>query len=327
MRTATFSISPSPPFRLDLTALALQRKPVNISDTWNGETYSRVLMIGDVPLLVQVTQSGAGRSPRLHIRAQGHRIPDNARTHIAKSLEALLGLRVDMRPFYRLAKADMRLGRLVSRFMGLRPPRFLSVFEGIVNGIACQQLSLHVGLTLLSRLTVRAGVPFNSPSETRHAFPRAEDISELSIPALRRLGFSTNKGIALKQLSKEIIRGHVDFEDLSQLGNEEAVERLLTVRGVGRWTAEYVLLRALGRTDVFPADDVGARNNLARWLKIQRPLDYSSVKQLLAQWHPYSGMIYFHLLLDSLCRAGSERPHVALRNQVPAWCLFPSARR
>src|SRR5262249_54187439 len=81
MRTVTFSISPSPPFRLDLTALALQRKPVNIIDTWNGETYSRVLVIEDIPLLVQVTQSGAGCSPRLHVKAQGHRIPRDARTH------------------------------------------------------------------------------------------------------------------------------------------------------------------------------------------------------------------------------------------------------
>src|SRR5262249_46467872 len=89
METVTFSISASPPFRLDLTALALQRKPVNIIDTWNGEIYSRALMIQDVPMLIQVAQSSAGRSPRLHIKAQGHRIPRDARTHITKSLEIL----------------------------------------------------------------------------------------------------------------------------------------------------------------------------------------------------------------------------------------------
>jgi DNA-3-methyladenine glycosylase II len=300
VQTVTFSISPSPPFRLDLTALALQRKPVNIIDMWNGEIYSRALMIQDIPMLIQVAQSSAGRSPRLHIKAQARRIPRDARTHITKSLEILLGLRINMRPFYRVAKADTRLRKLVSRFMGLKPPRFPSVFEAIVNGIGCQQLSLHVGLTLLNRLTERAGAPFAGPSETHHAFPRAQDISQLSMRALRRFGFSTNKGIALKRLSKETVSGHFDPEGLGQLGNEQAIERLLTLRGVGRWTAEYVLLRGLGRTDVFPADDVGARNNLARWLKIERPLDYGSVKQVLAQWYPYSGMIYFHLLLDGM---------------------------
>jgi DNA-3-methyladenine glycosylase II len=135
---------------------------------------------------------------------------------------------------------------------GLKPPRFPSVFEAIVNGISCQQLSLHVGLTLLNRLTVRTGLPFSGPSETRHAFPRAQDISELSMTAVRRFGFSTNKGIALKQLSKEMVSGHFDSESLAQLGNEQAMERLLTLRGVGRWTAEYVLRRGLGRTECVP---------------------------------------------------------------------------
>jgi DNA-3-methyladenine glycosylase II len=314
MQTVTFSISPSPPFRLDLTATALRRRPINMIDTWNGEIYSRVLVIHDIPVLLQVSQSGAGRSPRLHIKAQAHRIPRDAKAHITQSLEVLLGLRQNMRPFYRLAKADRRLSKLTSRFMGLKPPRFPSVFEAIVNGIACQQLSLHVGLTLLNRLTMRAGVPFASPSGTRHAFPRAQDISELSVRALRQLGFSTNKGIALRQLSKDVVSGQFDSEGLAHLRDEQAMERLLTLRGVGRWTTEYVLLRGLGRTNVFPADDVGARNNLARWLKIERRLDYSSVQQLLAQWRPYSGMIYFYLLIDSLS-SGSERQRAGAWNQ------------
>src|SRR5262249_4221429 len=152
---------------------------------------------------------------------------------ITESLEALLGLRINMRPFYHLAKADSRLRKLVSRFMGLKPPRFPSVFEAIVNGIACQQLSLHVGLTLLNRITAQAGVPFDTSSEIRHAFPRAQDISGLPMKVLRRLGFSTNKGIALKQLSKAIVTADFDSQGLAQLGNEQAMEHLLTLRGVG----------------------------------------------------------------------------------------------
>jgi len=276
-----------------------------------------VLVIHDIPVLLQVSQSGTRRSPRLHITAQAHRIPRDAKAYITQSLELLLGLRVNMRPFYRLAKADRCLSKLTGRLMGLKPPRFPSIFEAIVNGIACQQLSLHVGLTLLNRLTMRAGVPFASPSGTRHAFPRAQDISELSVRALRRLGFSTNKGIALRQLSKHVVSGQFDVEGLAHLRDEQAMESLLALRGVGRWTAEYVLLRGLGRTNVFPADDVGARNNLTRWLKIERHLDYSSVQQVLAQWHPYSGMIYFHLLIDSLT-SGSERQRVGGSNPALA---------
>jgi DNA-3-methyladenine glycosylase II len=69
-------------------------------------------------------------------------------------------------------------------------------------------------------------------------------------------------------------------------------------------TAEYVLLRGLGRTHIFPGDDVGARNNLKRWLRLEKPLDYEAVRRTLERWHPYAGLIYFHMLLDRLAEAG-----------------------
>jgi DNA-3-methyladenine glycosylase II len=311
MRTLTFSLSPLAPFRLDLTALALRRRPINMIDVWNGETYSRILSLDDIPLLIEVRQSGGNRSPRLRVQARAQQMPSDARGRITRQLELLLGLRINLRPFYRRAKSDPRLSKLTMRFMGLKPPRFPSVFEGIANGIACQQLSLHVGLMLLNRLTEKAGLPFETPAGTRYAFPRPQDVAECPMRTLCRLGFSTNKAKALRQLSKDVVRGHFDSEGLAQLGNEQAMERLLTVRGIGRWTGEYVLLRGIGRTDIFPADDVGARNNLAKWLSIKDPLNYDSVKRAVAKWHPYSGLIYFHLLLDSLAKTGLAGQRVA----------------
>ncbi|MGA8476987.1 MAG: HVA1 family protein [Chthoniobacterales bacterium] len=73
-------------------------------------------------------------------------------------------------------------------------------------------------------------------------------------------------------------------------------------------TAEYVLLRGLRRLDVYPGDDVGARNNLQRWLKLKKPLDYESVRRVIAKWQRYAGFIYFHLLLDGLTEAGHLPP-------------------
>jgi DNA-3-methyladenine glycosylase II len=70
-----------------------------------------------------------------------------------------------------------------------------------------------------------------------------------------------------------------------------------------------VLLRGLGRLHVFPGDDVGAHNKLRRLFGIDMPLDHESVQQLVARWQPYAGVVYFHLLLDSLSRAGLVTQH------------------
>src|SRR5262249_8966406 len=99
--------------------------------------------------------------------------------------------------------------------------------------------------------------------------------------------------------------GLVDLEALASENDEVALERLSRLRGVGRWSAEYVLLRGLGRLHVFPGDDVGARNNLRRWLETPAPLDYEGVRQALSAWRPYAGLIYLHLLLDRLAGAGA----------------------
>jgi DNA-3-methyladenine glycosylase II len=94
------------------------------------------------------------------------------------------------------------------------------------------------------------------------------------------------------------------LEALQGLEDAAAIERLTSLRGIGRWTAEYVLLRGLGRLHIFPGDDVGAHNKLRHLFGIDTPLDYEAVHQLVARWHPYAGVVYFHLLLDSLSQAG-----------------------
>lgn len=222
---------------------------------------------------------------------------------MSAALERLLGLQANLRQFYEFAAGDQRLNRLAQRFMGLKPPRFPALFEALVNGISCQQLSLTVGITVMNRLVAQYGLAFDAAARA-YAFPRPEDLARADILELRALGYSRQKGRALSEMSQATAAGLIDLEPIESLGDGPAVERLLQLRGVGRWTAEYGLLRGLGRTHVFPGDDVGARQNLGRWLHLRRPLDYQRVQQVLSRWRPYGGLIYFHLLLDRLDEAG-----------------------
>jgi len=118
------------------------------------------------------------------------------------------------------------------------------------------------------------------------------------------MGFSLQKGRAIIELAQSIAEGQLNLESFAHLSDDEAETRLRALRGLGRWSAEYVLLRGLGRTHVFPGDDVGARKNLERWLRLANPLDYEGVQHVLSQWAPFAGLIYFHLLLATLAEAG-----------------------
>ncbi len=304
MSRSAFYLEPVPPFRLDLTVWTLRRRPDNAVDRWDGQTYRRVLPLPAGPVDVAVTQVRPPETPKLRVVVEGQPLRPPLKAAVISALDRLLGLRIDLVAFYRFAARQGRLGQLARRFRGMKPPRFATVFESVVNAIACQQVTLTLGIRLLNRLAADYGPALPKGDETAHAFPRPNDLAGLRPEELRLLGFSRHKGRAMIELARSITEGRFDLEGFAELPDEESIERLRGLRGVGRWTAEYVLLRGLGRTNVFPGDDVGARNNLQRWLHLAGPLDYERVRRTLARWQRFGGLIYFHLLLDRLEEAG-----------------------
>ena len=213
-----------------------------------------------------VRQSSGHDNPQLEVDLIGSRLSPQQETSAKLLLERMLGVHEDLEPFYRLAAGDRRLQPLVEEFRGLKPPRFPSIFEAVANGIACQQLSLLVGILLLSRLAAEIGVVAASAKDVQYAFPDPTEFASVTIDSLKTLGFSANKSRALLEASSAIRDHRLLLESLVELDNPGALEELLKPRGVGRWTAEYVLLRGLGRLDIFPGDDVGARKKLAHFL-------------------------------------------------------------
>jgi DNA-3-methyladenine glycosylase II len=302
--TVRLEIAPRPPFRLDLTTWALRRRPDNAIDRWDASTYRRAVSIDGEPVALSVTQEGSANVPRLSVLLTGRSTTRSDELGARSALDRLLGLTVDLSSFATMAAADPLLAPLAGRMRGLMPPRFASVFEALVNGVACQQLSLAVGIHLLNRLTANYGQPVLDHRAGGHAFPGPEEIAALEPDELKRLGFSANKARTIIEIARANVTGRLDLEALETLDDAGVREHLTSLRGIGRWTAEYVLLRGLGRLHVFPGDDVGAHRNLRRLFSLDSTLDYVTVRELVARWQPYAGVVYFHLLLDSLAQTG-----------------------
>lgn len=157
----TLSIHPVAPFRLDLTAWALRRRPSNAIDRWDGQTYRRTLWLNGRVVEVAVTQTTSPNTPRLEVTISGSCATSRMKAAVAASLERLLGTRIDLASFYRFASLSSRLGSLAERFRGFKPPRFPTLFEALVNGIACQQLSLSLGILLLNRIAENFAPVYN----------------------------------------------------------------------------------------------------------------------------------------------------------------------
>jgi DNA-3-methyladenine glycosylase II len=305
-----FEIEVPAPFRLDFTVWTLRRRAHNAVDRWNGACYRRTMVTRDGEAVeVVVRQEPDPERSRLavELRGSGAESPELAEPEIRRLLDRTLGLSVDLGGFYHLTERDVRLTTLAQQFVGMRPPLFPSIFEAAVNAIACQQLSLVVGVHLLNRLAQQYG-PIVDRREAVPGFPTPERLAEADPQRLRDLGFSANKAHAVTNLAGQTASGKIDLESLRDADDDSAYNTLIDLTGIGRWSAEYVLLRGLGRWHVLPGDDIGARNNLHKRFGLASSAGYKEVTDLSRTWWPYGGLVYFHLLLDALATAGHVVP-------------------
>src|SRR5260370_26202017 len=228
------------------------------------------------------------------------------KAEVAATVSRMLGLERDLSDFYRLARGDTHLNALAERLRGMKPVRYATVFEAFANAVACQLVSLSAGMHVLNRIAEACGMP-DEVAQAR-SFPSATAIARSNPDRLRALGLSRQKGEYLIGLARLAIDPKDrDFASIERLDDDHAIARLSKIRGVGRWTAEYVMLRGFGRINIFPGDDVGGRNKLFEWLGAGDAPTYDGVGKMLARWHPYGGLIYLHLIVNAVADAG----HVA----------------
>ena len=319
MAELTFTLRVRPPFRLDLTVWALRRRAHNVVDQFDDGIWRRVLIVGDAPVAIAVRQarfeessSGAGRRarpPEIEVQISAAR-PQAVKSEVASIVTKMLGLNLDLSDFYKLARGDPRLRELTDRLRGMKPVRYATVFEAFANAVACQLVSLSAGMHVLNRLANAFGVSadVDGIAPPMRSFPFAAAIARSNPDELRALGLSRQKGEYLIGLARMAIDPKDrDFASIEGLDDDDAIARLSKIRGVGRWTAEYVMLRGFGRINIFPGDDVGARNRLFEWLGVTDAPTYDGVGKMIERWHPYGGLIYLHLIVNAVADGG----HVA----------------
>ncbi len=151
-----------------------------------------------------------------------------------------------------MAKDDVDLAGIVKKFRGLKPVRYMSAFEALVTAITAQQVNLTFAGVIRGRMVKRWGRKLRVAGRTHYAFPHPERLARARVSTLRTMQFSQRKAEYVIGVARAALEGRLDEGELRTLPIAAAVERLTEIRGVGRWTAEQMLFRALGRVEVFP---------------------------------------------------------------------------
>ena len=291
--TASFAIPATPPFHLEATVRALQRRPTNRVNRWEDGRYLRVLPSAEGLRLIAVENHGSGDAPDLRGRVFGGPISPQTQDQFGATIQRLLGPAVDVTPFYRLARRDPRLHAVTTSLRGLKPPRFPTLFEAIANVIPFQRVSLAAGDAVVGRLVDRFGERLRLGDRVYDAFPRPERVAESEADALRDLGLSRAKAATLRDVARRVVA---------------AMDALLALPGIGPWSTGLILLRGLRRMEIFPDGDVGAAKNLGRLLGAEGPAHEGDRQALLARMGDARGYLYFYALGWRLMHEGLIAP-------------------
>ncbi len=295
-----FTLKPQPPYDFAANAnFVTHYKGSEGADTYDGETLRRAIDLGDRVATIAVNSTGSAAKPVLEVSISGRSTSteiDTARWQV----ERIVGTRGNPQPFYDLIGDMPELSVLKENFHGLHLTQATSLFETITWAVLGQQISANVAASLRRKITENYGRVGEIDGQAYALFPRPEDLVHANIEDLRALGLSQRKAEYTLGLRDEFGSGQITESRLEAMDDAEVEAELLKLRGIGPWTAHWLLIRGLGREDALPVGDVALQKTLGELVRgeafsPQELVDYAE------QFRPYRS--YLTIYLFALIRA------------------------
>jgi len=220
----------------------------------------------------------------------------NERESIVQYLTEWFDLETDLTCFYKMANKDNILQPLIEKYSGLRLIGIPDLFEALVWAIIGQQINLTFAYTLKKRFVEHFGKSVVFERKSFWIFPTPEKIAAIQVGDLRNLQFTQRKSeyiidiaksMANGQLTKELLRLKKDYEDMKK--------SLMAIRGIGAWTADYVLMKCLQERCAFPIADVGLHNALKMQLALERKPTIEEITCYANYWQGWQAYATFYL--------------------------------
>jgi DNA-3-methyladenine glycosylase II len=292
-----------------------RRSGDDLLDRWDGRVWLRALAVDGRMVGVAARPVGTVAAPALEVGAE-------AGADAAAAGRALAAAFVTApEALAELAAADPVVARIAARFPGVGPVLQPDLLTAVVRSISAQQITLRFAAVLRGRLARRYGHRHPVGAEpgpgSLGAVPDAEvwsldphRLARAQVGELRELQFSTSKAAAIIAFARAVAGGELDLEELAGLEDEAVVERLTAFPGIGRWTAEWLLARTLGRPRVV-AGDLGVRKAVgAAYLDGRMPSE-AEVRAATAHWGAAAGvaqqLLLHWLSLEAPGRGGPLR--------------------
>jgi DNA-3-methyladenine glycosylase II len=254
----------------------------------------KALSVEQETLIIEVSEGNNFITVRFLVNSSPSK--KSIREAVAHYVHEWFDLKRDLRPFYQLAESDELLRKAVNSFYGLRNMGIPDLFEALCWGILGQQINLTYAYTLKRRLVESFGRYVEYEGEFYWIFPTPEVIAKLTVSDLAGLRMTVKKCEFLIGIAQHLESGELTKEQLLKTGSVKAAEKMLVkIRGIGPWTANYVLMRCLRFPSAFPIDDVGLHNAIKLQLGMDKKPTKEELIKLSANWTGWESYATFYL--------------------------------
>lgn len=256
------------------------------------QEFYKLLKFEDVNVLINISMG----SKKLKV-AFVEGVPAKwVRAQVAKYVWDMFDLGTDLTAFYKLAEDDSIIKLLIHKYKGLRIVKINDMFETICWAIIGQQINLKFAYTLKKRLVEGYGEKMVYNNDEYFLFPTPQAISKLEVEDLKPLQFTTRKAEYIIGIAKLFNDGTLKKEELAlEVNYEKLKNRLLLIRGVGNWTADYVIMKCFDLNDAFPIADVGIHNALKGILGLDKKPTIKEIEKLSMNWSGWESYATFYL--------------------------------
>lgn len=244
-----------------------------------GETFLLKVFATEKKLKVEILQG--------QLTAQRERF-------ICKYIKQMFDLDRDLKPFYELAQSDPILQRLVESYSGYRIVGIPDLFESLTWAIIGQQINLTFAYTLKKRFVQHFGEKVIWQGKEFWIYPEHSAVAQLTVTDLRTLQFSQRKAEYIIGVAKLFQSGELSQKKLHKLDFPIVERELMSIRGVGQWTAHYVMMRSFNWPDAFPVADIGLHRALENQLAGKRPT-IPEIQKLAKHWKGWEAYATFYL--------------------------------
>jgi DNA-3-methyladenine glycosylase II len=262
-------------------------------DRYADRTFMRPLAFGGVPVLIKIAYGDGGLTSRLNIEWNSPGEIDGPH-RLRRKLVRMFFLDFDIERFY-AHRLDRVMRGLTRKFVGFRPIQTPDIFEAAAWSIIGQQVNLQFAYRLKSRVVEYVGRTFAIDGSQYFLFPTAEEVAGIDYDRLRSMQFSGRKAEYLLDFSRMVAEGRFDLEALVDMDYDEALSRLLEVRGLGPWSANYILMRGAGHQDAFPIGDSGINHAVRKLYGLDKKPEIGYLQALSEKWRPYRSLATFYL--------------------------------